>query len=121
MSQSAQLSDLLEGFSQPAAILAEGRNIVAANRLFSSRFARGEDPRGCRCHQVLHNSAVPCEQRGIDCPMLRCLAGCGPVKAFHRHQARVGSEPVELTICEVTGKSSRVAYFLHLTRSLPRD
>jgi len=117
--QPLHLPDLLEGFSEPAAILAEGRHIVAANRSFSTRFAGGTDPLGRLCHELLHGCSVPCEERGVDCPLTRCLAGCGPVKAFHGHQAKLGTEPVELTVCEVTQGQGGVAYFLHLTRSLP--
>ena len=119
MHHSLHLPDLLEGFSEPAAILAEGRHIVAANRQFCNRFAGGEDPRGCRCHELLHGSAVPCEEQGLDCPLIRCMAGCGPVKSLHRHFAGNDDEAVELTVCEVTGRRNGVAYFLHLTRLRP--
>ena len=119
MCEPFDLGDVLEHFSVPAAILSQSRRIVAANRLFRCRFAAGGDPFGRSCYELLHDSQVPCETQGLDCPLVRCLAVGSPGRAFHRHRSKLGHDAVELTVCEVARDQDDVAYFLHLTRSVP--
>ena len=80
------LRQLLDTHDDPVVLIDDRYAIVAANGAYLASYGVSEAALvGRKCHEVSHDSAVPCHERGEDCPLLRSRATGGPIDTLHVH------------------------------------
>ncbi|MGE0312489.1 MAG: sigma-54 interaction domain-containing protein [Lautropia sp.] len=86
------IGQMLETHEAPSVLIDDDYRIVASNAAY--RRAYGVDAHaivGRACHRVSHHSAVPCHERGEDCPLQRVRQTVAPVDTMHIHFRPDGS------------------------------
>ncbi|MGE0861863.1 MAG: sigma-54 interaction domain-containing protein [Gammaproteobacteria bacterium] len=115
------LVSFLEHEPVPAIVLDPDYNILAANAAYERQFAAVRDGHvGRKCHQVSHHYALPCDQMGEHCPMLRARESRAPDRVLHIHHTPRGAEHVDVELRPIIARDGRLIAFvekLHTLRS----
>lgn len=81
-----ELESILEAHDQPVVVIDADYRIVAANQAYCRRNGvEGADVLQRTCHEVSHHSAVPCHEKGEDCPHRAVFATGLPAEVVHVH------------------------------------
>lgn len=114
----AELQGFLEVFSDPAALLSPGYEVVAANRRYFSEFGYRLTPgQSSYCYEVSHHYTVPCDQAGEDCPLGVARNTGQPARMLHLHHTARGEEHVDVEIYPIFRDNGEIHYFLEVMRS----
>jgi transcriptional regulator with PAS, ATPase and Fis domain len=94
----AALQALANTHEEPFVLIDQRYTIVAANRPYEGLYgASPNDLVGRKCHEVSHQSAVPCHMRGEDCPLQQVMRTGQQADVVHMHSdARGGVDRVHL-------------------------
>jgi len=87
---------VLDGLERPAVALGTDYRILAANHAYRGRFGNGADVVGRLCHEVSHDSPVPCDQAGETCPMQLAQARGSAQRVLHIHHSPGGDVHVSV-------------------------
>ncbi len=94
----ALLQSLVDAHQEPFCLVDRDFRIVAANQRYTETYAGVErhDVVGRKCHEVSHNSDVPCEAHE-ECPLRQVYATGQTHQFVHRHYDQYG-EPDYVTV-----------------------
>jgi transcriptional regulator with PAS, ATPase and Fis domain len=112
----AELTGLLDGYSEPAIALDLDYRILAANRAYRDLYGGGKDHTGRHCYEVSHGYRVPCHEAGESCPLRGCLASGHPQRALHVHHTPRGDEHVDVEIRPIHGQAGDIRYVVEVLR-----
>ena len=104
----------LERYSDPAILVREDYRIQAANEAYRALY-RDLSPLGeRRCHEVSHNSPVPCHENGESCPLMNSLKTGQPHRVLHIHHTPRGDEYVDVETRPIDDDTGPTRYFLEI-------
>lgn len=109
---SKSLVSLMDVYQQPFVLVDKHFTIVAANKQYAEQFGRSpEEIVGCKCHQVSHNSELPCADHGEDCPHRRMFNSGQVEEALHIHSRPDGTRDcVEIKAHPILGEDGEIEY-----------
>ena len=89
----SSLKSMLEVYQQPFVLVDRHFTIVASNNAYADQYNLGpDDIIGRKCHQVSHNSPIPCAEVGEDCPHRRMFKSGKVEEALHVHTRPDGTK-----------------------------
>jgi len=92
------LQSVIDGITDAVMVIDSRYRVMLMNEAVSQLYSVPREAGVSRfCHQISHNSEIPCDQNGEDCPLSKVIAGGKPVLMVHRHLRHDGS-PVMLEI-----------------------
>ena len=106
------VKSLLDIHQQPFVLVDRDFTIVASNKAYAAQFNQSpEDIVGRKCHQVSHNSELPCAEVGEDCPHRRMFKSGQVEEALHIHTRPDGSKDcVEIKANPIRGDDGEILY-----------
>ena len=95
----AELISFLESQLEPHILCDRDYRILAANRAYLAQAGVTGEVIGHKCHEVSHHYALPCDQVGETCPLVRSLESGMREHVMHLHHTPAGKsyESIELT------------------------
>jgi two-component system response regulator AtoC len=104
-----QVIDML---TDPFVIIDLDYNIIAANQAYKDRYGvSAADLHGRRCHEISHQSTVPCGQHGEHCPLEDVRASGRSTQVMHVHYDADGQqEYVQISAAPLFDEAGQVAY-----------
>lgn len=113
------LVSYLEHDVLPSIILDTDYNILAANAAYRRQFGSDDHaPVGEKCHRVSHHYAVPCDQAGEHCPLVKSLDSKVPERVLHIHHTPRGPEHVDVELRPILDEQGRVVAFVERLTSV---
>jgi two-component system response regulator HydG len=113
------LGSLLDGFPDPAILINNEHEIIAANEAYRQKFEVGEKVRGKRCFEVSHSFALPCDEVGESCPLRICRETGEHARVVHVHHTNKGREFEEVSSYPVRAADDGDQRFLEIFRAAP--
>lgn len=111
------LSTVTNGIQESIMLLTPDARIVWANR--SARLARGRDPAGSLCHDLIPDSDKSCLTTEDPCPIAMVLAGTGPATGTHVHYDLEGSPwHSEITVYPVHNEKGAVTHLVRIAKDV---
>ncbi|HEY5790180.1 MAG TPA: sigma 54-interacting transcriptional regulator, partial [Gammaproteobacteria bacterium] len=111
------VGQLLDALTEPAIVIDRDYRILAANPAYRASY--GEELPGRRCHEVSHQSPVPCDQAGEDCPLRMCTESGRVERVLHVHHTPRGDEHVDVETWPIRGADGTPHWFLEILRPAP--
>ncbi len=117
------VKSLLDIYQQPFVLVGRDFTIVASNKAYAAQYnQKPEDIVGRKCHQVSHNSDLPCAEVGEDCPHRRMFESGQVEKALHVHTRPDGSKDcVEIKAHPIQGEDGEILYMGELLRPIETE
>jgi DNA-binding NtrC family response regulator len=112
----AEIQAMLEGYADPAILIGEDYRIHAANQAYVALYKHPSPLLEKHCHEISHNSPVPCHQNGESCPLLDSLGTGQTRRVLHIHHTPRGDEYVDVETRPVGEDSNGARYFLEILR-----
>jgi len=120
LSAKLDVGSVLDCFAQPAVVVGRDRKILAANSAYLRTFSPVDPICGRTCHEVAHQSPLPCVERGEACPVDDCLEMGRAQRVVHVHQTPQGPSHIEIQAYPIRGPSGEVEFFLVRSRVLEK-
>ncbi len=108
------VSDLLDGFVDPAVLLGTNYRILATNKAYRRRFQCEEDPIGSTCYEISHHYDRPCDQMGEECPLRECRVKGIPKRLLHLHHTPYGRIHEQVATFPVRNVAGELTYFIEV-------
>lgn len=118
MSPSAEIVSIIEGYSVPCIIVDADYRILAANHAYRNHYGHGHDPCYQYCYAVSHDSAVPCDQAGEQCPLQDSRITGELQRILHVHHTPNGTEHVEVETRPIRNQTGEILYYVEIMRHL---
>nr|VFK39439.1 MAG: sigma54 specific transcriptional regulator, Fis family [Candidatus Kentron sp. TC]VFK41799.1 MAG: regulatory protein, Fis family [Candidatus Kentron sp. TC]VFK56425.1 MAG: regulatory protein, Fis family [Candidatus Kentron sp. TC] len=118
MPPSAEITTILDGYSDPAILVDADYRILAANRAYRDRYAHGRNPCQQYCYTVSHDSTVPCDQAGEQCPLQSSRTSGGLQRILHVHHTPNGTEHVEVETRPIRNETGDILYYVEILRHI---
>nr|VFK67740.1 MAG: regulatory protein, Fis family [Candidatus Kentron sp. UNK]VFK73096.1 MAG: regulatory protein, Fis family [Candidatus Kentron sp. UNK] len=115
---SAEIITILDGYSAPAILVDTDYRILAANRAYRDRYARDRDPCRQYCYTVSHDSEVPCDQAGEQCPLQGSKTSGELQRILHVHHTPNGTEHVEVETRPIRNETGHILYYVEILRHI---
>ncbi len=115
---SAEIITILDGYSAPSILVGADYRILAANRAYRNRYARGRNPCQQYCHSVSHGNPMPCDQAGEQCPLQGSKATGGLQRILHVHHTPNGTEHVEVETRPIRNEAGEILYYMEILRHI---
>ncbi len=90
---------MINSIDKPAIFISPDYVIKAVNQPYQELYATEVDIGFSYCHQVSHNSDVPCDKNGESCPMQSCKQTGRSASVVHIHSMQDGKQ-----ICDIKMK-----------------
>jgi transcriptional regulator with PAS, ATPase and Fis domain len=122
-----ELPSLLEGLTDPSAVVDLNHRIIAANQAYRNTFNHGKKVCGRHCFEVSHHLTVPCEEAGEKCPLASALRRGGRAQVLHVHHTNSGETYETVTARPLHGRDGSLVGVLEIHRpariasASPRD
>lgn len=106
------VKSLLDIYQQPFVLVDRSFTIVASNKAYAAQYNQTpEDIVGRKCHQVSHNSELPCAEVGEDCPHRRMFKSGQVEEALHIHTRPDGTKDcVEIKAHPIRGDDGEILF-----------
>ena len=108
------VTDILEGFSDPAILLSGDYHILAANKAYRRRFRCADSLIGSVCYNVSHRYNQPCDQVGEACPLRECQSSGIPKSLLHLHHTSQGRIHEQVTTYPVHDTNGKMTCFVEI-------
>nr|VFJ72862.1 MAG: sigma54 specific transcriptional regulator, Fis family [Candidatus Kentron sp. FW] len=118
ISPSAEIISILDGYSAPCIIVNADYRILAANHAYRNRYAHGQDPCHQHCYAISHDSTVPCDQAGEQCPLQDSRITGELQRILHVHHTPNGTEHVEVETRPIRNQAGEILYYVEIMRHL---
>lgn len=104
------MRNVLESYADPAVLIDERYNVVAANQQYDHRFGslRGKDR--IKCFELSHGYKGPCDLEGETCPMQAANHSGTTSSVLHIHNTAQGKEHMGIETTPVTDQQQRRYY-----------
>jgi DNA-binding NtrC family response regulator len=113
-----ELTDFLEGLSEPHILFDAQYRILAANAAYRRAFSPDRSVIGRTCYEVSHHFRVPCDQAGESCPLAQARASGQRERVLHLHHTPKGEEYVDIELTPLRDASGEQAFFVEKMASL---
>ena len=113
-----ELTDFLEGLSEPHILFDAQYRIVMANAAYRRAFSPERSVIGRTCYEVSHHFQVPCDQAGESCPLAQARASGQRERVLHLHHTPKGEEYVNIELTPLRDASGEHAFFVEKMASL---
>ena len=113
-----ELTDFLEGLSEPHILFDAQYRILAANAAYRRAFSPDRSVIGRTCYEVSHRFQVPCDQAGESCPLAQARASGQRERVLHLHHTPKGEEYVDIELTPLRDASGEQAFFVEKMASL---
>ena len=110
------LASLLDGFPDPAIVIGENYEILAANDAYRREFGNGARVKGMCCYQASHNYTMPCDQMGESCPIALSRENAEHSRVVHIHHTNNGREFEEVNTYPIQDDEGEIRAFLEILR-----
>ncbi|MDP2418801.1 MAG: PAS domain-containing protein, partial [Hydrogenophaga sp.] len=107
-----ELTDFLEGLSEPHILFDAQYRILAANAAYRRAFSPERSVIGRTCYEVSHRFQVPCDQAGESCPLAQARASGQRERVLHLHHTPKGEEYVDIELTPLRDASGEQAFFV---------
>ena len=113
-----QLEQIIDAISDALVVITPDYRIIKANATARARY--GDDLTGALCYEALHESPVPCWQKGVDCPIERAMSSRHERgNTLHVHISQKGADVYEEVIATpVTDKLGEVTCIVEVMRDV---
>lgn len=115
----AELISFLETLPEPHILCDRSYRILAANTAFRAHSGASGDLLGRRCFEVSHHYAVPCDQAGESCPLVRSLKSGQRERVVHLHHTSAGENYENIELSPIRDSDGKIAYFIEKLEPLP--
>jgi two-component system response regulator HydG len=115
-SRGAGIAAVLDGLSEPSAVIGSDYRLLAANRAYRERFLDGGTVRGRSCFEASHQFTRPCGELGESCPLERARATGRASRSLHVHQTSDGAEHEEVVVQPLSDGGVQPAQFIERLR-----
>ncbi|MBT8419858.1 MAG: sigma 54-interacting transcriptional regulator, partial [Gammaproteobacteria bacterium] len=112
----AEIVTILDGYSAPSVLISADYRILAANHAYRDHYARDRDPCQQHCYTVSHDSEVPCDQAGEQCPLQNSRATGEPHRLLHVHHTPHGAEHVDVETRPIRNEIGEILYYVEILR-----
>ena len=116
MTVAPDVQAILDAIGDPAILLGTDYRILLANRAYEYTYGDGQSLRRRRCHDVSHNSTVPCDLAGERCPLSECRRTGQTARVLHVHHTPRGQEYVNVETWPVKDSDGEILYFVEVLR-----
>ena len=113
-----ELTDFLEGLSEPHILFDAQYRIVMANAAYRRAFSPERSVIGRTCYEVSHHFQVPCDQAGESCPLAQARASGQRERVLHLHHTPKGEEYVNIELTPLRDASGEHVFFVEKMASL---
>ena len=110
------LASLLDGLTDPSAVIDLKHTIIAANQAYRDAFGNGKTVCGRQCFEVSHQLKVPCDETGEKCPLALARRHDGRAQVLHVHHTRGGERFETVTARPLHGLDGSLVGFLEIHR-----
>ncbi len=110
------LPSLLDGLTDPSAVVDLNHRIIAANQAYRDAFSNGKQVCGRHCFEVSHHLKVPCEAAGEKCPLAIAQRRCARARVLHVHHTNNGQTYETVTARPLHGSDGSLVGFLEIHR-----
>jgi len=114
----ADIVSYLDGLPEPHILLDRQYRILAANPAYRAQFGGSDPVTGRTCHEVSHHTAVPCDQAGESCPLLRARESGQRERVLHLHHTPQGEAYVNIELVPLRGGAGEVEHFIEKVEPL---
>jgi two-component system, NtrC family, response regulator HydG len=111
------MKGMLEGFSDPAAILSPDYRVLAGNSRYMSEFGdRLKSAKNVHCYEISHHYSAPCDQAGEDCPVRLARDSGQAARMLHLHHTHRGEEHIDVEIYPLFDDQGMIRYYMEVMR-----
>ena len=107
-----ELTSFLDGLSEPHILIDTQYRILAANTAYRNQFSPQRSVVGRTCFEVSHQFAVPCDQAGESCPLVKARESGQRERVLHLHHTARGQEYVNIELAPLLDAQGDQAYFV---------
>ena len=111
---------LIEANPEATIVIDRDCRVVLANRA-AREMAGGEDPVSecLTCYQVFHGQIAPCEELGVQCPLVQIIETRAPITVTHTHRGPHGDQIiVEVRAAPILDQSGEVVQIVQTYRDI---
>ncbi len=113
----SEIKGMLEGFSDPAAILSLDYRVLAGNNRYMSEFGdRLKSSKNIHCYEISHHYSAPCDQAGEDCPVRLARDSGQAARMLHLHHTARGQEHIDVEIYPLFDDQGMIRYYMEVMR-----
>lgn len=113
------LSQMLEGYDDPAILVSADYQILATNSAYRRKFGKIILEDSPKCFAVSHGYDRPCDQAGEDCPLKAARESKRKEKVLHIHQTPNGKEHVDVEMIPIFDEENTLKFFIELLKPVP--
>ncbi|WP_353411157.1 sigma 54-interacting transcriptional regulator [Arenicella sp. 4NH20-0111] len=113
------LSQMLEGYDDPAILVSADYQILATNSAYRRKFGKIILEDSPKCFAVSHGYDRPCDQAGEDCPLKAARESKRKEKVLHIHQTPNGKEHVDVEMIPIFDEKNTLKFFIELLKPVP--
>jgi two-component system, NtrC family, response regulator HydG len=107
-----ELASYLEGLPEPHILFDRQYRIVAANAAYRRQFSPQASVVGRTCFEVSHHFAVPCDQAGESCPLVRSRESGQRERVLHMHHTAQGESYVNIELVPLRDAAGAQTFFI---------
>ncbi|MFT6914885.1 MAG: DNA-binding NtrC family response regulator [Motiliproteus sp.] len=108
---------VLNSYSDPAVLVDEDYNVVAANSSYDFRFGEFNDNYPAKCYALSHGYQRPCDLEGETCPMQAARDTGRRASVLHIHNTPQGKEHVGIDAIPIVDEARR-PYFIEVIKPI---
>jgi transcriptional regulator with PAS, ATPase and Fis domain len=117
MTISAEVKSLLQCFPEPAILLSQDYQILAANTAYQHYYGEEDLVKHHCCYEISHHYKLPCDQAGESCPLKATLETGKPQQTLHLHHTPYGKTHVNIQTLPIYNDKEEIIYLLEIIRS----
>jgi DNA-binding NtrC family response regulator len=107
-----EFTALLNGITEPAALLSPDYRILAANTAYLNAYEKDGPLVNRHCYEVSHHYSMPCDQAGETCPLKACITSGEARRVLHLHHTPGGDEHVDVSMTPIRDADGSIVYLL---------
>ncbi len=108
------IQSTINAIDEPVIFLDTEYRIQAVNKPYQDLYSKEIVIGKSRCHEISHNSSMPCDQHGEDCPMKTCLQTKKATSVVHIHHTESGKQFCDILMRPVINHLGDTIGFLEI-------
>lgn len=113
LSQSV-LQSMINAIEKPAIYITPDYVIQAVNEAYRECYKTEVKVGSSKCHQISHQSDLPCDQHGEDCPLKQCQSTSRTTNVVHIHTTGQGKSYCDILMKPVKDENQMTIGFLEI-------
>jgi DNA-binding NtrC family response regulator len=108
------IQSMINAIDKPAIFITPDYVIQAVNQAYQDTYSSKVRLGHSKCHQISHQSALPCEQHGEDCPLLQCKISHRASSVVHVHSTPKGNSYCAILMKPIVDDQGMTIGFLEI-------